>query len=99
MSNTNIKPIGANILLEKPEAKKGEITTKSGIILPQDSGANDKKPETGKIIAIGTHSAIAKKGLKVGQTIMYSKYAGTDFKENDKDYVIVNYKDVQAIIE
>lgn len=88
----NIKPIGKRILVK---LVKEEEKTASGIILP---GASDKeKPSIGNVIAVGSDKELAE--IKVGQKVIYSKYAGTEIKDNDEKYLILNIEDVLAIVE
>lgn len=88
----NIKPIGKRILVK---LVKEEEKTASGIILP---GASDKeKPSIGNVIAVGNDKELSE--IKVGQKVIYSKYTGTEIKDNDEKYLILNIEDVLAIVE
>lgn len=99
-----VKPVGNRILVQP---LKAEEVTKSGIVLP-DSGDKEKKAQ-GKIVAVGSGEAIATLGLKIGDTVVFGKYAG-DEVEVDEDGKKVEYKvlyvghekdesDVLAIVE
>lgn len=88
----NIKPIGKRVLVK---LVKEEKKTSGGIILP---GAIDKEqPNIGNVIAVGTDKELAE--IKVGQKVIYSKNAGTEIKDNDEKYLILNIEDVLAVIE
>ena len=90
----NIRPLGPRVLV-KP-IKEEEIT-KSGIVLP-DTIDKDKKAE-GEIVAIGNGEKLEQLNLKIGQTIIYGKYAGEEVKIDGQDYKIVSYDDMLAVIE
>lgn len=88
----NIKPIGKRILVK---LVKEEEKTAGGIILP---GAVDKeKPSIGNVIAVGNDKELSE--IKVGQKVIYSKNSGTEIKDNDEKYLILNIEDVLAIVE
>lgn len=87
-----IKPIGERVLI-KPI--KEEEKTASGIILP---GASDKeKPNLGIVIAVGKGEKL--EDIKANQTIVYNKYAGTEIKDGEEKYIILNGEDVLAVVE
>ncbi|MGF6906165.1 co-chaperone GroES [Fusobacterium sp. PH5-44] len=87
-----IKPIGERVLI-KPI--KEEEKTASGIILP---GASDKeKPNLGVVIAVGKGEKL--EDIKTNQTIVYNKYAGTEIKDGEEKYIILNGEDVLAVVE
>lgn len=87
-----IKPIGERVLI-KPI--KEEEKTASGIILP---GASDKeKPNLGTVIAVGKGEKL--EDIKADQTIVYNKYAGTEIKDGEEKYIILNGEDVLAVVE
>ena len=92
-----LKPLGDRVVLESKEA---EETTKSGIILPESS---KEKPQESTVIAVGPGGIVDGKEVamevKVGQTVLTSKYAGTDVKIGDKTYSIVHQSDILAIVE
>jgi chaperonin GroES len=89
----NIKPLGDRILVAPI---KEEEVTRSGIILPDT--AKEKRAE-GEIIAVGLGEKIIKLGLSSGQRIIFGKYAGDEIKIDDKEYKILNYDDLLAVIE
>ena len=92
-----LKPLGDRIVLKQLEA---EETTKSGIVLP---GQSKEKPQQAEVIAVGPGGVIDGKEVKmqveVGQKVIYSKYAGTEVKLEDEEYIIVKQNDVLAVVE
>lgn len=87
-----IRPIGKRVLIK---LIKEEEKTASGIILP---GAGDKdKPNMGEVIAVGTGEDMP--NIKSGEKIIYSKYAGTEIKDGEEKYLVLNIEDVLAIID
>ncbi|MDD7457209.1 MAG: co-chaperone GroES [Clostridia bacterium] len=79
--------------------KANEETTKSGIILP---GTAQEKPQLAEVIAVGPGGLIdgkeVKMQVKVGDKILYNKYAGSDFKLDNKEVTIVKQSDILAIV-
>ena len=77
-----------------------EETTKSGIVL---TGNAKEKPQEAEVIAVGPGGEVdgktVKMQVKVGDKVMYSKYAGTDVKLDGEEYVIVRQDDILAIVE
>ena len=88
----NIKPLADRVLLEPMEA---ETKTASGIIIPDNA---KEKPQKGKIVAIGTGTKEEPLTVKVGDTVLYGKYAGTELKLEGKDYLIMRESDILAIV-
>ena len=90
-------PLGDKVVLKQLEA---EETTKSGIVLP---GQAKEKPQQAEVIAVGPGGMIDGKKVtmqvKVGDKVIYSKYAGTDVKLGDDEYVVVKQNDIVAIVE
>lgn len=82
------------------EAVKAAETTASGIVLP---GSAQDKPQLATVIAVGPGGDIdgtkVTMQIKVGDTILYSKYAGSDFKLDNKEVTILRQSDVLAIVE
>lgn len=80
--------------------KTNEETTKSGIILP---GTAQEKPQLAEVIAVGPGGMIdgkdVKMQVKVGDKILYNKYAGSDFKLDNKEVTIVKQSDILAIVK
>ena len=92
-----LTPLGDRVVLKQIEA---EETTKSGIVLP---GQSKEKPQQAEIIAVGPGGVIDGKEVKmqvsVGQQVIYSKYAGTEVKLEDVEYIIVKQSDILAVVE
>lgn len=90
-------PLGDRVVLKHLVA---EETTKSGIILP---GSAKEKPQEAEVIAVGPGGVIDGKEVVMqvaaGQKVIYSKYAGTEVKYGDVEYVIVKQSDILAIVE
>lgn len=92
----NLKPIGNNIVIELVEI---EEKTSSGIVLPNSV---KEKPSIAKVIAVGEGilKDDEKKNLvKVGDKIVYSKYAGNEVKLDKNSYIIVTINDILAVVE
>jgi len=93
----NLKPLGDRVVI-KPSDK--EEKTKSGILLPDTA---KEKPQEGTVEAVGT-GRILDNGtkvpmeLKVGDKVLYAKYAGNEFKVDEVEYLIVSEKDVLAVL-
>ncbi len=88
----NIKPLADRVLVEPAAA---ETTTASGLIIPDNA---KEKPQKGIIVAVGTGTKDEPLTVKVGDTILYGKYAGTELKHEGKDYLIMRESDIFAII-
>ena len=90
-------PLGDRVVLKQLEA---EETTKSGIVLP---GQNKEKPQQAEVVAVGPGGMVDGKEIKmeveVGQQVIYSKYAGTDVKLEDEEYIIVKQSDILAVVK
>ncbi|MCI6331436.1 MAG: co-chaperone GroES [Lachnospiraceae bacterium] len=90
-------PLGDRVVLKQLEA---EETTKSGIVLP---GQNKEKPQQAEVIAVGPGGMVDGKEVKmqveVGQQVIYSKYAGTDVKLDDEEFIIVKQSDILAVVK
>ena len=93
----NLKPLGDRVMI-KPVDR--EEKTKSGILLPDTA---KEKPQEGIVEAVGT-GRILDNGtkvpmeLKVGDKVLYAKYAGNEFKLDEIEYLIVSEKDVLAVV-
>ncbi len=92
MANVNIKPLADRVLVEPMEA---ETTTASGIIIPDTA---KEKPQKGKVVAVGPGKKDEPITVKVGDTVLYGKYAGTELKLDGKDYLMMRESDILAII-
>ena len=90
-------PVSDRVVLQQVEA---EETTKSGIIL---SSAAQEKPQEAKVLAVGPGGIVdgkeVKMQVKVGQKVIYSKYAGTEVKLDGETYIVVRESDILAIVE
>lgn len=86
-------PLGDRVVLKQLVA---EETTKSGIVLP---GQSKEKPQQAEVVAVGPGTEDVKMEVKVGDKVIYSKYAGTEIKDGDETVIICSQKDVLAIIE
>ena len=90
-------PLGDKIVLKQLEA---EETTKSGIVL---LGQAKEKPQEAEVIAVGPGGTIDGKEVvmqvKVGDKVIYSKYAGTEVELDGEEYIIVKQSDILAIVE
>jgi chaperonin GroES len=96
-SKTKLRPLGDRVVIE-PTPR--EEMTKSGIVLPDTA---KEKPQEGEVIAIGpgafdTDGKRVPMDVKVGQKVLYGKYAGTEFKVEDDELLIVSQKDILAIV-
>ena len=88
----NIQPLADRVLVEPAAA---ETTTASGIIIPDTA---KEKPQKGTVVAVGTGKKDEPLTVKVGDTVLYGKYAGTELKFEGKDYLIMRESDILAII-
>ena len=93
----NLKPLGDRVVIKQLEA---EETTKSGIVLPSQS---QEKPQQAQVVAVGPGGVIDGKEIKMevkpGDKVIYSKYAGTEVKMGEDEYIIVKQNDILAIVE
>ena len=90
-----IKPLGDRVVV-LPSAR--EETTKGGIVLPDTA---KEKPQEGKVIAVGPgritdEGKLVPVDLKEGDTVVYSKYAGTEIRLDEQDYLILSERDILA---
>jgi len=98
MATITLRPMGDRVVV-RPAAQ--EQTTRSGIVLPDTS---KEKPQRGEIVAAGK-GRLSEDGdriemdVKVGDTVLFAKYAGTEFKHDDEDLLILSEKDILAVIE
>ena len=92
-----IKPLADRVVIKMVEA---EEKTKSGIIL---AAAAQEKPEIAEVVAVGPGAKedgkVVPMEVKVGDQVIYSKYAGTDVKLDDEEYIVVRQSDILAIIQ
>ena len=92
MSKVNIKPLADRVLVEPLEA---ETKTASGIIIPDTA---KEKPQKGNVVAVGSGTKDNTITVKVGQTVLYGKYSGTELKFEGKDFLIMRESDILAIV-
>ena len=92
-----IKPLGDRVVIKNLEA---EETTRGGIIL---TNAAKEKPVMAEVLAVGPGGNVDGKeitmNVKVGEKVIYSKYAGTEVKLDGEEYIIVRQSDILAIVE
>ena len=97
-SATKLRPLGDRVVIQ-PTPR--EEMTKSGIVLPDTV---KEKPQEGSVLAVGP-GRILDDGkresidVKVGDKVLYAKYAGTEFKVDDEELLIVSQKDILAIVQ
>ena len=87
-----LKPLADRVLVEPSAA---ETKTTSGIIIPDTA---QEKPQKGKIVAVGKGTKENPLSVKVGDSVLYGKYSGTDLKFDGKDHLIMKESDILAII-
>ena len=90
-------PLGDRVVLKQLVA---EETTKSGIVLP---GQAKEKPQQAEVVAVGPGGVVDGKEVtmqvKVGDIVIYSKYAGTEVKIEEEEYIVVKQNDILAVVE
>ncbi len=97
--SVNIKPLEDRILVQSLEA---EQTTASGLVIPDSA---KEKPQEGKVLAVGpgrfdeTGEKRIPLDVKIGDVVIYSKYGGTEVKYNGQEYLLLNARDILAIVE
>jgi len=92
MADIKIKPLADRVLIEPKEA---EEKTASGIIIPDTA---KEKPQKGTVVAVGPGTKDEKMEVKIGDVVLYGKYAGTDLSYDGKDYLMMKQSDILAII-
>jgi chaperonin GroES len=93
-----LRPLGDRVVIQ---ATPGEETTKSGIVIPDTA---KEKPQEGTILAVGPGRVLddgkrEQMDLKTGDKVLYGKYAGTEFKLDGEDLLIISGKDILAVVE
>ncbi len=92
-----LKPLADRVVIKSLES---EETTKSGIVLP---GSAKEKPQMAEVLAVGPGGMVDGKEVtmyvKVGDRIIYSKYAGTEVKLDGTEYIVVRQNDILAVVE
>jgi chaperonin GroES len=96
-SGSKLQPLGDRVVV-RPTPR--EEMTKSGIVLPDTA---KEKPQEGMIVATGPGRILddgkrEPMDVKVGQKVLYGKYAGTEFKVDDEELLIVSQKDILAVV-
>ena len=88
----NIKPLSDRVIVEPAAA---ETKTASGIFIPDTA---KEKPQKGIVLAVGNGKKDEPMTVKIGDSVLYGKYAGTELKLEGKDYLIMREEDILAII-
>ncbi|MGO1469705.1 MAG: co-chaperone GroES [Tissierella sp.] len=92
----NLKPIGDRVVIKKVEV---EEKTKSGIVLP---GSAQEQPQMAEVLAIGSeilNDEKTKDEIKVGDTVIFSKYAGNEIKVDNEEVTILKLNEILAVVE
>ena len=92
MSKVKIQPLSDRVLIEPVAA---ETTTASGIIIPDSA---KEKPQKGTVVAVGKGTKDEPMTVKVGDLVLYGKYAGTELSVEGNDYLIMRESDIFAIL-
>jgi chaperonin GroES len=95
---TTLRPLGDKVVVQPTQR---EETTKSGIVLPDTA---KEKPQEGVVVAVGSGRVTedgdrVKPEVKEGEKVLYAKYAGTEVKLDDVEYLILSEKDILAVLE
>ena len=97
--SVSIKPLEDRILIKSIEAEK---TTASGLVIPDTA---KEKPQQGEVLAVGPGKRSDQTGelipmdVNVGDTVVYSKYGGTEIKHGGQEFLLLSARDVLAIVE
>ena len=97
-TKTALRPLGDKVVVRPTQR---EETTKSGIVLPDTA---KEKPQEGVVVAVGTGRVTdegdrIKPEVKEGEKVLYAKYAGTEVKLEEEEYLILSEKDILAVLE
>jgi len=92
MAELNIKPLADRVVIE---AAAAEEKTASGIIIPDTA---KEKPQKGAVVAVGNGKPDEPMTVKVGDTVLYGKYSGTEINVEGKEYLIMRESDIFAIV-
>lgn len=92
MSKLSIKPLADRVLVEPAPA---EEKTAFGIIIPDTA---KEKPQRGSVVAVGAGKKDEPITVKVGDSVLYGKYSGTEISIDGKDYLIMRESDIYAIL-
>lgn len=98
VSVSQLQPLPGYVLVEPAKAQK---QTESGIYLPD---SHDEKPQQGTVLAVGDswhteHDAVIKAPCKKGDTVVYKKWGGNEYKIDDIEYQFLKFEDILAIIK
>jgi chaperonin GroES len=98
MSDTGLQPLSDGLVVERLEK---EETTASGIVLPDSA---KEKPQKGKVLAVGPGKMLKdgsriQMSIKLGDTVLFTKYGPTEFKHSGKDLLFLNESDVLAVVQ
>lgn len=88
----NIKPLGDRVLIMPAPA---EEKTASGLIIPDNA---KEKPQKGEVMAVGPGTKDESMTVKVGDTVLYGKYSGTDLSYEGEEYKIMKESDIYAVV-
>ena len=94
----NIRPLHDRVVIKRMEEER---TTAGGIVIPDTA---TEKPSRGEVIAVG-HGKLLENGdvraldVKVGDTVLFGKYAGTEIKIEGEDYIVMREEDIMGVIE
>jgi len=89
----NVKPLADRVIIEPSAA---EEATSGGIIIPDTA---KEKPKKGKVVAAGSGKKDEPVTVKVGETVLYGQYSGTEIKIDGSDYLIMRESDIFAIVK
>jgi chaperonin GroES len=92
MGTIKMKPLGSRVIIEPLVA---EEKTQGGIIIPDSA---KEKPQSGKVVAAGPGSKDEPMEVKVGDVVLYGKYAGTEINYENNDYLIMSQSDILAVV-
>ena len=97
VANVNIKPLEDRVLVQIVEA---ETTTASGLVIPDSA---KEKPQEATVIAVGPGRVSGEDRIpmdvKEGDTVVFSKFGGTELKYNGEEYLLLSQRDILAVIE
>lgn len=88
----NIQPLSDRVVVEPTQAEKQTI---SGVYIPDTA---KEKPQKGTVVAVGKGKKDYEMTVKIGDSVLYAKYSGTELKLEGKDYLIMKEDDILAII-
>jgi len=94
----SLKPLGDRVIIRQDDA---ETVTASGLVLASTA---QEKPDRGTVIAVGegrldNHGNLVVPQVKIGDSVIYSKYGGTEIKDGDDEYIILRSDDIYAVVE